>query len=289
MCASSDDAHSQHDHSQSSSDEPEAAERPRSEEQTEQKLLRNAFPGLPDAAILALQRLMRRRESPWPLREVLNRAEAHWARPGSLQTGLAPELVQVKAEKSGMVRELVEAFIKAAFRVQPVLLIPVWCSRVPALTSVAPNQDLHRGAWAPGASAELAIVGVNREVSQSGFLLGVYRCLHFLGFCKFGAGFNASSILQMSMQERMAVHMGFVKNEGEKELGRWSSLTRSNQMSVIQMTKIVESTKSGVQLQKNRAANSFRINKCRHAKDASTRHDDCCTDAASGHCSLDFN
>ena len=38
----------------------------------------------------------------------------------------------MKAEKSGMVRELVEAFIKAAFRVQPVLLIPVWCSRVPA-------------------------------------------------------------------------------------------------------------------------------------------------------------
>jgi hypothetical protein len=67
MCASSDDAHSQHDHSQSSSDEPEAAERPRSEEQTEQKLLRKAFPALPDAAILALQRLMRRRESPWPL------------------------------------------------------------------------------------------------------------------------------------------------------------------------------------------------------------------------------
>ena len=132
MCASSDDAHNQHAHSQSSSDELEAAERPRSEEQTEQKLLRKAFPGLPDAAILALQRLMRRRESPWPLQKVLNRAEAHWARPGSLQTGLAPERVQVKAEKSGMVRELVEAFIKAAFRVQPVLLIPVWCSRVPA-------------------------------------------------------------------------------------------------------------------------------------------------------------
>ena len=63
---------------------------------------------------------------------MLNRAEAHWARPGSLQTGLAPARVQVKAEKSGMVRELVECFIKAAFRIQPVLLIPVWCSRVPA-------------------------------------------------------------------------------------------------------------------------------------------------------------
>ena len=132
MCASSDDVHSQHAHSQSSSEEQEAAERPRSEEQTEQNLLRKAFPGLPDAAILALQRLMRRRESPWPLREVLNRAEAHWLRPGSLQTGLAPERVHVKAEKSGMVPELVEAFIKAAFRIQPVPLIPVWCSRVPA-------------------------------------------------------------------------------------------------------------------------------------------------------------
>ena len=92
MCASSDDAHSQPAHSQSSSDEPEAAGRPWCEEQTEQKLLRKAFPGLPDAAILALQRLMRRRESPWPLQKVLNRAEAHWARPGSLQTGLAPRL-----------------------------------------------------------------------------------------------------------------------------------------------------------------------------------------------------
>ena len=67
MCASSDDVHSQHAHFQSSSDETDAAERPWSEEEREQELLRKAFPGLPDAAILALQRLMRRRESPWPL------------------------------------------------------------------------------------------------------------------------------------------------------------------------------------------------------------------------------
>ena len=67
MCASSDDVHSQHAHSQSSSDETDAAGRPWSEEEREQELLRKAFPGLPDAAILALQRLMRRRESPWPL------------------------------------------------------------------------------------------------------------------------------------------------------------------------------------------------------------------------------
>ena len=64
------------------------------------------------------------------------------------------------------------------------------------------SSDETDGASMNGASAELAIVGVNREVSQSGFLLGVYRCLHFLGFCKFGAGFNASSILQVEQSHK---------------------------------------------------------------------------------------
>lgn len=134
-------------------------------------------------------------------------------------------------------------------------MLPRACSRVPALTSVVLYQDLKSAASVSRASAELTILGVNRESSKSGFLLGnpLYHCLHLLGFCNFDAGFSASSSLQMALQERLAFLMGFVKREGEKEVGSWTSLTSSNLVSVIQVAKIVESAKKGVQLQKGSA------------------------------------
>ena len=120
-------------------------------------------------------------------------------------------------------------------------MLPRACSRVPALTSVVLYQDLKRAASMSRASAELTILGVNRESSKSGFLLGnpLYRCLHLLGFCNFEAGFSASSSLQMALQERQAFSMGFVKKEGEKEVGSWTSLTHSNLVSVIKVAKMV--------------------------------------------------
>ena len=120
-------------------------------------------------------------------------------------------------------------------------MLPRACSRVPALTSVVLYQDLKRAASMSRASAELTILGVNRESSKSAFLLGnsLYLCLHLLGFCNFEAGFGASSSLQMALQERQAFSMGFVKKEGEKEVGSWTSLTHSNLVSVIKVAKMV--------------------------------------------------
>ena len=57
----------------------------------------------------------------------------------------------------------------------------------------------------------------------------------------------------MALQERLAFLMGFVKKEGEKEVGSWTSLMSSNLVSVIKVAKIVESAKKGVQLQKGSA------------------------------------
>ena len=116
----------------SSPSEPQAAERrvPAGEqerrepggEETTRALLRKAFPTLPNGAILALHRLMLRRDDPWPIQDVLDLAQQHWREHGSLQHGLAPKRIEVKAEKGGMARDLVRAFIKAALRIQQVSL-----------------------------------------------------------------------------------------------------------------------------------------------------------------------
>ena len=91
-------------------------------EETTRALLLQAFPTLPNGAILALHRLMLRRDDPWPIQDVLDLAQQHWREHGSLQHGLAPKRIEVKAEKGGMARDLVRAFIKAALRIQQVSL-----------------------------------------------------------------------------------------------------------------------------------------------------------------------
>ena len=85
-------------------------------------------------------------------------------------------------------------------------MLPRACSRVPALTSVVLYQDLKSVASTSRASAELTILGVNRESSKSGFLLGnsLYLCLHLLGFCNFCR--DISSIDKLHLRTSCYLH-----------------------------------------------------------------------------------
>ena len=87
-------------------------------------------------------------------------------------------------------------------------------------------------------------MGVNREVSGSGFLLGnpVYLCLKFLGFSNFAAGFSAKSSVQMVLQEELARKLGFCRGE-DGLVGSWSDLSRSKKMSEIHIATVQECAK----------------------------------------------